>query len=108
MFYAGVNLKLKDDDGAFVDYTEAITLKNDYARAWLTRGNLLNKLNRQKDAVEDYSVAITWYPEYGAAFYNRAIALQKLGELSQACEDLARAEKLNVQIQVGLKEKICK
>lgn len=103
-----VKEKLKDDDGAFVDYTEAIALKNDYARAWLTRGNLLNKLNRQKDAVEDYSVAITWYPEYGSAFYNRAIARQKLGELKEACEDLAQAEKLNVKIQVGLKEKVCK
>ena len=103
-----VKEKLKDDDGAFVDYTEAITLKNDYARAWLTRGNLLNKLNRQKDAVEDYSVAITWYPEYGLAFYNRAIARQKLGELSEACKDLDQAEKLNVKIQAGLKEKVCK
>jgi len=103
-----VKEKLKDDDGAFVDYTEAITLKNDYARAWLTRGNLLNKLNRQKDAVEDYTVALTWYPEYGLAFYNRAIARQKLGDLQQACEDLVQAEKLNVKIQAGLKEKICK
>lgn len=103
-----VKEKLKDDDGAFVDYTEAITLKNEYARAWLTRGNLLNKLNRQKDAVEDYTVAITWYPEYGLAFYNRAIARQKLGQLKEACEDLVQAEKLNVTIQAGLKEKSCK
>jgi len=103
-----VKEKLQDDDGAFVDYTEAITLKNDYARAWLTRGNLLNKLNRQKDAIEDYSVAILWNPSYGLAFYNRAIARQKLGELKEACEDLGQAEKLNVRIPVGLREKICR
>ena len=103
-----VKEKLNDDDGAFVDYTEAITLKNDYARAWLTRGNLLNKLNRQKDAIEDYSVAILWNPSYGLAFYNRAIARQKLSEIKEACEDLAQAEKLNVRIPVGLREKICR
>jgi tetratricopeptide (TPR) repeat protein len=103
-----VKEKLRDDDGAFVDYTEAITLKNDYARAWLTRGNLLNKLSRWKDAIEDYTVAITWSPGYGLAFYNRAVAWQKLGELKKACEDLVQAEKLNVKIQAGLKEKICK
>ena len=102
-----VKEKSKDYDGAFIDYTQAITLKNDFARAWLARGTLLTKLNRLPEAVEDYSVAITWYPEYGLAFYNRAIAKQKLGKLKEACEDLTSSEQLKIKIARELKEKIC-
>jgi len=107
MYRGMVKEKLKDFDGAFIDYTEAISLKNDFARAWLARGTLLTKLNRLPEAVEDYSVAITWYPEFGLAFYNRAIAQQKLGKLKEACEDLNTAEKMNVRIEVGVREKTC-
>ena len=102
-----VKEKLKDLKGAFIDYTEAISIKPDYERAWLNRANLLVKLNRTEEAIEDYTVAITWYPEYALAYYNRAIANNKLKKNREACDDLTQAIKLGYKVESGMKAKFC-
>jgi len=102
-----VKERLKDYTGAFSDYTAAITLRENLERAWLSRGNVLSKLNRLNDAIEDYTVAITYKPEYAAAYYNRALARQRLRQANEACTDMQMAQHYGMKIDNEVMKKIC-
>jgi tetratricopeptide (TPR) repeat protein len=103
-----VSEKLNNLDAAYDDYTKAIALKENFSKAWLNRGNVLQKQGKLAEAIEDYSVAITYDGEYAAAFYNRAVVRVKQKEKTLACEDLRKAETLRMKIDPKLKEAACR
>ena len=82
-------------------------MKNDFAKGWLNRGNVLVKLERYEDAIEDYSVALIYSPAYSLAFYNRAMAKVKLKRNAEACTDITQAESLGMKVDGKVKAKVC-
>ena len=99
---------MKDLPGALKDFSTAIELDEKNEKAWLSRGNIMSKLSRPKEAIEDYGVAIALASDYPLAYYNRGIAYQNTGMKKESCADLMKAEKLGVKVDVKVKEKSCK
>src|SRR2546429_252848 len=59
-------------DDALKDYSKAIQLDTEYAKAFYNRGGLYDVLGKFPEALEDYNHAIKLDPEYVNALNNRA------------------------------------
>jgi tetratricopeptide (TPR) repeat protein len=75
---------------------------------WLSRGNVLLKLERYHDAIEDYNVALVYRDDYASAYYNRGLAKLKLKRDPEACLDFKRAQDLGMEVDTKLRSKACK
>ena len=86
--------KLRDYQGAIVNYTEAIRLKPDYAKAYFKRGLAETRLERYVIAINDYDTAIRLKPDYTEAYLSRGLAKYQLGQYYTAIADCNAAIRL--------------
>ena len=66
-------------DEAFKYYKKAIRVDRKYIDAYITRGNLYQKLNKDDKAVEDFTKVIEIDDKYWEAYFHRANSYVKLG-----------------------------
>ena len=78
-------------DEALASYTQAITLKPDYAQAHYNMGNALKKLGRLDEALASYTQAIALKPDFAQAHYNMGNTLKELGRLDEALASYTQA-----------------
>lgn len=82
--------KLENYDGAIADYTNAIRVTPDNARALNNRAYCHAKKEQFAAAVEDYSRVIDMDPHNSHSYHNRGISLDKLGRAAEALADFAK------------------
>lgn len=70
---------------------EAVTADPTDADLFNNRGNILNNLDKPKDALTDYDRAISLKTSDPAFFSNRGLAHERLGNQERACSDYKRA-----------------
>lgn len=88
-------MQKKEYDKAIADYSEAIRLDPENARAFNNRGYASYQKKQYARAVEDYTEAIRLNPRYEYAFTNRADALHMLGKHDESTRDLDRVLEIN-------------
>ena len=95
-YYTWGNTKfdLGDYKGAITDYTQAIRLNPDYAKAYFNRGLAKYKLDQHSAAIADYDSAIRLKPDYADAYNNRGVAKGDLGQHFSAIADYDSAIRL--------------
>ncbi|MDR1645492.1 MAG: tetratricopeptide repeat protein [Tannerellaceae bacterium] len=85
----------KDPDGAIADLTQAITLKDDYADAYLLRGEILFEAHQAEKALLDAGTLIALLPEDEAAYLLRGRIREHLGDMAAAADDYNKVVHLN-------------
>ncbi len=87
--------KQGDYQGAIEDYTQAIRLDPNYAKAYHGRGIARYDLGDLQEAMADYNQAIRLDPNYAPAYNNRGTARDDLGDLQEAIADYTQAIRLD-------------
>ena len=82
---------------AIADFTAAIKLNQEYAKAYSNRGIANHKLGDYNSAIADFDRAIELNPQDAFAYYNRGNAKCDLGDYDNAIADYDRAIELNPQ-----------
>jgi tetratricopeptide (TPR) repeat protein len=81
-------LKTKSPDPAIEDFSRALSLDPQYARACHLRALARELKGDHEGALEDLRKAIELNPGYGAAYQSRAALFAKLGQEDSAAEDI--------------------
>ncbi len=87
LLWGNAKYVLDDYAGAIKDYTAAIQLKPDYARAYITRGHAKGELGQHAAAIADYDIAIRLKPDNAKAYYNRGHEKYQLEQYTAAIAD---------------------
>ena len=90
----GCSARLGKFERAVADYTRALELNPNYARAYHNRGLAYDQLGEIDRAIADYSKALELNPSYALAYYHRGLAYQKQGRPELAQADWKRAQEL--------------
>lgn len=83
-----------DFSQAIAEFTRAIELDGEYARAWHNRGFAHLQQEKFEQAIEDYTRAIELDPGVHLSYSDRGTAWFELGEYERAIEDYTRAIEL--------------
>lgn len=78
-------------DKAIAEYSRAISLKADYAEAYVSRGNARRKKGEVDRAIEDYTRALSFKSDYAEVYNYRGFMYAQKGDLSRAIEDYTQA-----------------
>ena len=78
-------------DQAIADYTQAISLKSDFAQAYFDRGYAYEAKDLHDQAIADYTQAIALKPDADDAYLNRGVAYGGKGLNDQAIADFTKA-----------------
>ena len=91
-YLAGEKL-YKDGDyaKAISEYTRSISLKSDYADAWVSRGNARRRIGESGRAIEDYTRALSLNKGYAETYNYRGYVYAQTGDLARAIEDYTQA-----------------
>jgi len=73
---------------AVADYTSAIELDPQYAKAYNNRGNARASLGDEERALQDYDTALELDDSLALAYFNRGLIHYRLGEYEDATSDL--------------------
>ncbi len=82
-------------DQAIADYTKAIDISPEFAKAYDNRGVAYAKIGQLSSAISDFTMAIANNPNDAQAYNNRGHAYAKLDNFFQAISDYTRAIKIN-------------
>ncbi|TAF08214.1 MAG: tetratricopeptide repeat protein [Nostocales cyanobacterium] len=85
----------KDYIGAIGNYTTALELNPQLAKAYLRRGFARNELGNKPGAIDDYTQAIKINPNDALTYSIRGIAYFELGNNKSAVKDYTQAIKIN-------------
>jgi tetratricopeptide (TPR) repeat protein len=88
-------------DLALADFTDAISLKPDYAPAYSNRGYTYTFLGDFERAIADLTRAIDLKPDFPAAYSNRGNAYGVIGDFPRALADLDAAIRLRPEFAVA-------
>ena len=86
---------IKNDRAAIDDYTQAIGIDPDDARAYYNRGNAHADLENDRAAIDDYTQAIGIDPDHAYAYYNRGNSHFDLENYSAAIDDYTEAIRID-------------
>jgi len=78
-------------DRAIEDYSKAVELDPDYAKAYCNRGTVYREIGEFHRAIEDFNKAIELNPDLVLAYYNRGQTWLNLHEWEKARADLTIA-----------------
>ncbi|XGB38463.1 MAG: tetratricopeptide repeat protein [Cyanobacteria bacterium LVE1205-1] len=81
--------------GAISDYSEAIRIDPNYAKAYNNRGFAKDKLKDYQGAISDYSEAIRIDPNFAYAYNNRGNAKDELKDYKGAISDYSEAIRID-------------
>jgi tetratricopeptide (TPR) repeat protein len=82
------HLKSGKVENAIGDFSRAIDVDSNYAKAYHLRSLAREATGEDEDALKDLNKAIDIDPEYGAAYFSRATLLTKMGQEDSATEDM--------------------
>ena len=80
-----------DYEAAISEYSRSISLKADYADAYVSRGNAQRRKGDLKKAIEDYDRALALKRDYTEVYNYRGFVYAKMGEIRRAIEDYTQA-----------------
>jgi predicted O-linked N-acetylglucosamine transferase (SPINDLY family) len=86
---------LQKYEDALTAADKAISLRPDFAQAWLNRGAILKALNQLDAALTSYDKAISLQPDLAEAWSNKATALKDLKNYPEAITHYSRALSIN-------------
>jgi tetratricopeptide (TPR) repeat protein len=82
---------LSEPASATSDYSEAISLKPDFATAYDGRGNVYISSGQYDNAIADYSEAIRLSPNLAVAYTDRGLAYEALERNQDAIKEYKRS-----------------
>jgi tetratricopeptide (TPR) repeat protein len=82
-------------DRAISAFTQAITLKPDYAEAYYNRGLVYYEIKAADRALDNFSEAIRLNKSYAAAYFNRGLVYADRGDYVRALADYSETIRLN-------------
>ncbi len=98
-FKRGNDYRNKNDlEKAIADYTEAVKLDPQLAKAFLNRAVVHFHLKDYDAAIADSTQAIKINPQYAEAYHNRGTAYGSKGNYTEALADIDQALKINPQL----------
>ncbi len=100
--FSGVN----NSDHAIYNYSQAIKLNPNMAKAYNNRGVAYMGRQQYDLAIADFTKAIKLNPKNGKAYNNRAIAYWYKGDTKKAREDVTKAQSLGISVNKEFLEKI--
>ena len=80
--------------GAISDYTKAIEINPQNAKAYYNRGFSKSNLKDYYGAISDYTKAIEINPKLIDAYFNRSMDKEKIGDIKGACFDAKKVVSL--------------
>lgn len=80
---------------AISEFTKAIEIDPEFARAYYNRGRFYYGSGQYSKAISDFNRTIELNPEYADAYFRRGGAYYLLGEYDQALSDYSKAIELN-------------
>ena len=83
-----VYLKMGNSKKATTDFSRALEIDPNYAKAYHLRGLARELAGEDDEAHKDFTKAIEVDPEYGAAYYSRATLLTKMKQEDAASADM--------------------
>ncbi|AEF81373.1 tetratricopeptide repeat protein [Leadbettera azotonutricia] len=93
-FLAGEELYKKGSyDGAIAEYNKAISFKNDYTGAYVSRGNSYRRKGDAERAIADYTRALKLKSDYAEIYNYRGYLYCQKGDHSAAIADFTQAIK---------------
>jgi|688.fasta_scaffold02151_15 tetratricopeptide (TPR) repeat protein len=90
-----VHNELGDKQGAIDDYTLAIKINPNYAKAYYNRGYVRKDLGDKQGAIDDFNLAIKFNPNFAEAYYNRGYVRNELGDKQGAIDDYNQVIRIN-------------
>ncbi|MCE9540523.1 MAG: tetratricopeptide repeat protein [Bacteroidetes bacterium] len=96
--------KLKKFNEAINDYTQCLTLQNDYRDALFNRANAYENIKNNTAAFNDYTAYLLIDSVDGSVYFKRAYLNYKTGNIQGALRDAEKAEKLDFHVGVKFKK----
>jgi tetratricopeptide (TPR) repeat protein len=95
-YFNSGNVKAQEGDmgGAMADYTKAIELKPDYAKAYSNRGLVKRGKGDMDGALADFNKAIELNPSLAQPYYNRGNVKAENNDLNGAIADYTKTIEL--------------
>ena len=93
---------------ALADFSKAIKLNPNNAKAYNNRGNVYSNNKKYDLAIADFSKAIELNPNNPQAYYNRGVVEFYSGKKDAACKDMKKAANLGSQQAADALPQICK
>jgi tetratricopeptide (TPR) repeat protein len=93
--------KKGDYDQAIANYTRAIEINPNYAKAYFYRGLAYQDKGDYDRAIADYTKAIEINPKLDIAYNNRGLAYQDKGDYDRAIADYTKAIEINPKFDVA-------
>jgi len=97
----------EDYEGAIRDYTKAIELKPDYAKAYFNRGLTKGKMKDYESAITDHTKAIELKPDFPDPYHYRGIMEFYTGKRQEACKDIQKAADLGFEKSIQSLSQFC-
>jgi len=94
--------------GLYKIITMQLSLKPNYAKAYVARGFARIKLNKKEEALEDFNKAIEFDPTLALAYWARGLTKIVFGQNDSGCLDLSIAAEMGESNAHDLINKWCK
>lgn len=97
-----LNTSIREWDAAKADLAKVLTLKPDYAPAYLARGLVSYKMADFQEALTYFDGAVQRVPTFYKAVFARGVTKKKLGDERGGDKDIAAARAMNPKVDEDL------